>query len=490
MKFFFPLFFAMIFCESLIAQSSDSESLPNIIFILADDMGYGDIRYLNENSKIPTPHLDRIGQEGIIFSDAHSPSAVCTPTRYGLLTGRYAFRTRMKKGVLVGHSPSLIEPNRMTLASLLKQKDYVSACIGKWHLGLDWQKKDENLPLYSGGNNWDIKNTSNVDYKASVGGGPTDHGFDYSFIIPASLDIAPYCYIQNKKVTAPIVEHIEGSNAKRGVFWRHGDRAEDLQLDSVLSDFRNEAIHFIEKNHEKPFFLYLPLSAPHTPWLPIPAVKGRSEAGDYGDFVVQVDDLVGTILGRLDDLNISQNTLIVFSSDNGSHWKPSDQEQFEHQANYQFRGMKSDVWEGGHRVPFLARWPQKIQAGAKSDEMICLTDMMATFAELLDLEVPKNAGEDSYNVLPALLQESYESPLKEATILHGINGMFAIRKGEWKFIDGRGSGGWTYKGIEEEPPGQLYNMEKDPGEKQNLFLENPEKVAELKKLLAEIKNQD
>lgn len=461
--------------------------LPNIIYILADDMGYGDVSFLNPEGKIPTPNLNRIAQEGIHFTDAHSPSAVCTPTRYGILTGRYCFRTKLKRGVLVGYDSSLIAADRLTVGNLLKQADYQTACVGKWHLGLDWAKKDMGKPLLTG-SQWSDPGTENVDYQATIGGGPVDRGFDYGYIIPSSLDIAPYCYIENRHLTKPINGKIEGNNDPRGVFWRTADLQEDFRLEETLGHLTSKAVDYIQNaGGEHPFFLYFPLTAPHTPWLPVDSVRGKSGAGIYGDFVIEVDNAVGQILKALDEKEIAENTLIIFTSDNGAHWTPGDKEKFPHKANHIYSGMKSDAWEGGHHVPFLARWPEKIKPNSKCDEVVCLTDLLATSAAITNQLLPDTAGEDSYNILPYFLGEPLEQPIRDITIHHSISGKFAIRKGKWKLIDAKGSGGWSYKGSEEEPPGQLYDMEKDPGEQNNLYEEFPEIVAELTQELEKTK---
>lgn len=483
----------LVICTSCIGPTpSPSPDLPNIIIILADDMGYGDIKALNPDSKIPTPNLDQLAREGMFFSDAHSPSAVCTPTRYGLLTGRYSFRTRLQSGVLVGHSPSLIEPGSTTVASLLKESGYHTGCIGKWHLGLDFKKKNPDVPLYTGAD-WDIENTDNIDYQAIVNGGPCDHGFDYSFILPASLDIQPYVFISNKYIVQPDIHHIDGILEGRGLFWRDGDASSGFDFWQVLPLLTQKATGFIRdhvENHLKqPFFLYFPLTAPHTPWVPTDEFKGKSQAGDYGDFVTQVDHTVGQILDLVDGLGITDNTLILFASDNGSYWLPEEIEQFDHKSNYIFRGMKSDAWEGGHRVPLLAKWPGVIKGESISDQMVCLTDMLATFAELTGQDLSWNEGEDSFSFLYTLTGEKTGGPARKTMINHSIDGMFALRNGEWKFIDGRGSGGWSYKGKETDPPGQLYNLTDDPGETTNLYSQYPDKVEEMKNLLEMYKKE-
>ncbi|TAJ15779.1 sulfatase [Marinilabiliaceae bacterium JC017] len=480
-------------CQQI--QKQTPSASPNIIYILADDMGYGDVKALNQASKIPTPNLDRMVNEGLSFTDAHSNSAVCTPTRYGILTGRYCFRSRMKSGVLVGHEPSLIEPGRPTVGTLLQKAGYQTACIGKWHLGLDWAKKDPSQPLWHGGNLWDMENTENVDYAATVNGGPADHGFDYSFIIPASLDIAPYVYVENKQVTAPVSRKVPffKDEKARGVWYRKGDIADDFDHTTVLQTLTEKAVHFISEasKKEQPFFLYFPMSAPHTPWFSAKEFQGKSQAGVYGDFVVMVDAMVGKILATMDK-KTADNTMIIFTSDNGSNWLPQDIEQFNHRANGPYIGMKSDVWEGGHRVPFIVRWPKSIKGASRSNEVICTTDLMATCAALTNQRLANDAGEDSYNLLPVLQGKKLNQPLREATVHHSVNGTFAIRKGEWKYIAAKGSGGWSLpenKVAPDAPEGQLYNMTDDPTEQHNLYNQMPEKVAELKALLKKYRSQ-
>jgi len=478
-------------CKSPVGEAVDT--FPNIVYILADDMGYGDINGLNSESKIPTPHMDRLLNEGMYFSDAHSPSAVCTPTRYGILTGRYCFRTRLESGVLVGHHPSLIEPGRMTVASMLNEKGYNTACIGKWHLGLDFKKKDPDKPLVEG-DWWDLSSTSNVDYAAEVDGGPVDCGFDYSFIIPSSLDIQPYIYVRNKKVVNPDIVPIEGVSDEylQGKFWRHGDASRDFNFEQTLPIFTEEAVRFIyrhiQNQSQDPFFLYLPLPAPHTPWLPLEEFEGKSGAGRYGDFVTQVDHTIGEILNVLDETGISDNTLVFLTSDNGAYWFPANIHEFDHRSNYVFSGMKSDVWEGGHHIPLIARWPGKIKAGASSNQLICLTDLMATCADIIDFKLPFNAAEDSYSHFPAMLGERNDHA-RDQLVMQSIQGMYSIRKDNWKLILGRGSGGWSYSGRDNEPEGQLYDLTKDIMEKHNLYDEYPEKVDDLTGLLKMFKEE-
>jgi len=481
------LLFSFSGCQRSI-KSSSAPDYPNIIYILADDMGYGDIRALNPDSKIPTPNMDRLVAEGMTFTDAHSPSAVCTPTRYGILTGRYCFRTRLQSGVLVGHDPSLIEPGRLTVASLLKMAGYQTACIGKWHLGLDFKKKDPAKPLVIG-DGWSDVYTSNVDYTRPIDGGPVDHGFDYSFILPSSLDIQPYFYIQNERIVNPDIIQIDGSPDERsqGPFWRQGDASRDFDFYQVLPDFTRQASHFIwDHQHSfpgNPFFLYLALAAPHTPWVPLEEFKGRSGAGLYGDFVAQVDHSIGSVLDQLDSLGVSNHTLVILTSDNGAYWRPENIGEFDHHANYIFSGMKSDLWEGGHHIPFVARWPDRIDPGTENDQLVCLTDLLATCADLVNMNLPYNAGEDSFSHLRAFSGESKYPGSREHLVMQSFNGQYAIRKRNWKLILARGSGGWTYEGKPEDPPVQLYNLDEDIEEQINLYDKYPELVEDLKSTL-------
>ncbi|PWE00388.1 sulfatase family protein [Marinilabilia rubra] len=476
-------------------KKSDNKT-PNIVVILADDLGYGDIKAYNSESQIPTPNLDRLAKEGLSFTDAHTNSAVCTPTRYGLLTGRYAFRTRLKSGVLVGHDPALIAPDRTTIGSLLQKAGYTTACVGKWHLGLDWAKKDSTQPLWHGGNAWDMQNTSNVDYAARVGGGPADRGFDYSFIIPASLDIAPYTYIEDGYVTAPVNDHVPfyKDTTARGIWYRHGDVAEDFDHKTVLQTITQNAVDFINQKarEDKPFMIYLPFTSPHTPWFPSEKYKGISEAGVYGDFVAMTDGMVGKVMKALDQKGITKNTLVIFTSDNGSHWLDTDIKKFSHRANDAFKGMKSDVWEGGHRVPFIVRWPEQVKGGRTSPTVICTTDLLATLAEITNQKLDAGEGEDSFSFLSALKGEE-PKPVEERTIIHhSVNGTFAIRSGKWKYIDAKGSGGWSLPEKQvpgDAPAAQLYDMSKDSLEQNNLIAEEPEVAARMKKILEEYKTE-
>ncbi len=461
-------------------QSCNEEAennLPNIIYILADDMGYGDVSSFNPDAAWKTEYIDRIAEEGMMFTDAHTNSAVCTPTRYGVLTGRYAWRTRLKEGVLWSWDEPLIESSEMTVSKLLKKHGYATACIGKWHLGLGWQYH----PDYP----------DSVDFSKPVTGGPNALGFDYFFGITASLDIPPYVYIENDLPTMVPIEYTE-NQSKMG-WWRRGLTGDDFKHEQVLPVLTEKAVTYIKKHvdseKETPFFLYFPLPAPHTPILPTDEFKGKSKTNPYGDFMLQVDRTVGEILKTLDQLGIENETLVIFTSDNGCSPQADfeELERFGHDPSYTFRGAKADIYEGGHHVPFAVRWPGKVAPGSTSNQVICLTDLLATAAAISGDELDSDAGVDSYNLLPALFQET-ETQIREATIHHSINGSFAIRKGQWKLILCPGSGGWSdpKPGSPEEnglPPYQLYNLETDIDETENLLDQFPEVVAELQDLL-------
>lgn len=467
------------FAHSLATQpvGAQGDERPNIIYVLADDLGWGDLRCYNPQSAIPTPHADKMAAEGARFVDMHSPSAVCTPTRYGILTGRYCWRSALKSGVLWGYSPSLIEPGRTTVASLLRNAGYFTAGIGKWHLGLG----DQNP----------------ADYGNPLRPGPLDYGFRAYFGIPASLDMPPYVYIDGDRVVEAPTAMIHESTRPRGVFWRGGARSPSFEIDQVHQTFTQRAVEFIQLRqppgaNTEPFFLYLPLASPHTPWLPGKEFQGKSKAGDYGDFVAQVDDTLGQLMAALKETNQDRNTLVIFTSDNGADWKIEDKERYAHQAHAAWKGEKADIWEGGHRVPFLAWWPGRIPAGSVREDLGCLTDLMATVAALAGKPLPRDAGEDSFNLLPAMLGRATEAA-RRSVVHHSMRGMFSIREGDWKLALGLGSGGFTAPAVVDPAPGgplgQLFNLKDDPGELHNLYQKHPDVVERLTATLHRFQEQ-
>jgi arylsulfatase A-like enzyme len=468
---------------------------PNIVFILSDDLGYGDVKCNNPDGRIATPHIDRLAAAGLRFTDAHTTSSVCTPTRYSLLTGRYNWRSRLQRGVLGGLSPRLIEPGRLTVAALLRQHGYHTAAIGKWHLGMDWvtlpgKPEPERDNIESSNQVW------SVDFTQPIAGGPTSVGFDYYFGISASLDMVPYTFIQNDRVTVvPRVNRaFPMTLGKPGGQTRRGPATPEFQVEDVLPTLTREAVDYIARRAAaaqagQPFFLYLPLTSPHTPIAPTPAWRGRSGLNAYADFVQQTDACVGQVLRALDQHGLETNTLVLFTSDNGCSPQANLPElhQAGHAVNGPLRGHKADIWEGGHRVPFLVRWPGRVAPGTTSPQLISLVDFMATCADLLGVKLPSAAGEDSISFLPVLRGEP--TGLRRDTLVHhSINGRFAIRQGRWKLALCPGSGGWSSPRDPEAvkqglPPVQLYDLSADLGETRNVQGEHPEVVARLTRLL-------
>lgn len=467
---------------------------PNLIYVLCDDLGYGDVKCLNPRGKIATPCLDKLATGGMIFTDVHSSSSVCTPTRYGIMTGRYNWRTKLQSGVLGGLSPRLIEPGRLTVAQLLKNQGYHTAAIGKWHLGMDWAKLPEKevseLSIET------PAQVRSVDYAQPIKNGPTAVGFDFYFGISASLDMVPYTYIENDRVTKlPIVEKdfplfLGRTQGK----CRLGPAAPDFEVADVLPTLTAKAIDYVKARAAdakagKPFFLYLPLTSPHTPVAPTQEWQGKSGLNHYADFVMQTDHSIGQLLTALEQHGLAENTLVIVTSDNGC----SPQADFPgllakgHNPSAEFRGHKADIFDGGHRVPFLVRWPARVRAGGRSDQLLCLTDFMATVAEISGAKLPANAAEDSVSFLPALLGNA-SAPLREAVVHHSINGSFSIRQGKWKLLLCQDSGGWSDPRPGQPkanylPPVQLFDLDKDIGEQVNVQDKYPEVVARLTELL-------
>jgi arylsulfatase A-like enzyme len=467
----------------LVCTAAAESRLPNLVCILTDDQGYGDVSALNAESKIPTPNIDRLADEGMIFTDAHSGSSVCTPTRYQLLTGRYSWRTTLKNGVLNGYGPPLIAEGRLTLASLLQAHGYQTTMIGKWHLGME-------LPFTGKGKG----NQREIDWSQPIGRSPTSNGFDTFWGHGASLDFPPYVYIENDRYTSQNVTRKSGDELGIQSYFRSGPIADNFDPFTTLDEFCDRSAAYIRNwDGKQPFALYVPLTSPHTPILPTNEWKGRSGIGDYADFVMQTDAGIGRILKALDERGIADNTIVVFTTDNGCS-KTADFRNLKahgHEANYIYRGSKSDIWEGGHRVPHLVRWPAKVEAGSSTDRLTVLGDIVATMADIVGAELPENAAEDSRSYLPALLGDHDPSKEHDAIMNHSVSGVFAVRSKEWKLIFGAGSGGWskpndkqaTQQGL---PPYQLYNMLDDPTETTNLYETHSEIVQQLTQLAREI----
>ena len=468
---------------------------PNIVYVLCDDLGYGDLKCLNKQGQIATPNFDRLAAAGMTFTDAHSGSAVCTPTRYGVLTGRYAWRTKLQRGVLGGLSPRLIEPERLTVAALLKQNGYHTAAIGKWHLGMDWVKlpgKDvAQLSVET------PQQVQNVDYGQPIAGGPTTVGFMEYFGISASLDMVPYTFIENDHASIlPTAEkQFPLMLGRSGGMTRKGPAAPQFEVEDVLPTLTQKAVDYIQRRaadakRGEPFFLYLPLASPHTPIAPTAQWQGKSGLNPYADFVMQTDAALGRVLDALEKNDLAQSTLVIVTSDNGCSPQAKSEELVPkgHNPSFVFRGTKADIYEGGHRIPFLVRWPGHIRPGATTDQTTCLTDLLATCAQILDVKLPDEAGEDSVSMLSAMLG-SESRPLREATVHHSINGSFAIRQSHWKLCFCPGSGGWSAPRPGQDdttgmPAVQLFDLAADIGEQHNLQAEQPAVVQRLTSLLA------
>mgnify|MGYP006281388855 CR=1 FL=1 len=478
---------------------------PNIIYILADDMGFGDMQCNEPGCKIPTPNLNRLAERGMRFTDAHSGTSVCTPSRYNVLTGRYAWRSRLKNGIVWEWDGALIEPDRPTVANLLKNHGYATACIGKWHLGWDWATKDgqhpnDTLEFGAGMRTERHAYGANIDYSARIGGGPVDRGFDSYFGVDVP-NFAPYTWFEDDHlVEVPTVEK------PNDMYGGPGKMLPGWSLEAMIPEFTRRAVDFIESRaapdaDDAPFFLYFPLTSPHSPIVPNAPFKGKSGIGNYGDFVCEVDWVVGQVMNALERAGIGDNTLLIFTSDNGPERRTPDDEGVYHRAETtghysmgRWRGIKRDAWEGGHREPFVAAWPNVIPAGTICDQTVGLGDLMATCADILGTELPVNAGEDSVSMLP-LLQGQTGTPTRDCVIHHSMSGRFVIRSGDWVLIDSptgddNDEPDWLQKQRGYTPhhqPGELYNLNDDPIQRHNRYAEEPDRVRHLKARLESIR---
>lgn len=454
---------AVLASAAALTSSLACAAQPNVVFILADDMGYGDVSALNENSRIRTPAIDALCREGVVFTDAHAASSVSTPSRYGILTGRYAFRTTLKNGVTNSYSPPLIASDRRTIATVLAEQGYETACIGKWHLG--W--------------NWTYGEGKKVDFSRPIANGPTARGFGYFFGIAASLDMPPYVYIENDRVTAaPDRVSTEG----RGILLqRSGPQGADFEHGECLQRITRQSLEYIgRQSRKKPFFLYMPLTAPHTPILPSEEFRGRSGLSPYGDFVMMVDDAVAQVVARLKEQGLYENTLIVFTTDNGCYHGAGvrEMEAAGHYPSYIYRGYKSDLYDGGHRVPLVVSWGGR-KGGRVERGLTSLTDFYATFAEMTGYRLTPGEGEDSYSLWGVITGKGRNR--RPDAVHHSIDGSFSLREGRWKLLFAGGSGGWSFPTLPKDreyiavqPAMQLYDLESDPAETKNVIAEHPE----------------
>ncbi|MBV7532293.1 arylsulfatase [Chitinophaga sp. sic0106] len=466
----FLLWIALAIPSLSLSQSQSSQSHPNIVYILADDLGIGDVHTYNENGKIATPNMDRLAAAGMKFTDAHSSSAVCTPSRYSILTGRYAWRSRLQKGVLGGFSAPLLDSSTLTVPELLKKAHYQTAIIGKWHLGMQWPGTDEQ----------------HIDFSQPIRLTPLSYGFDYYYGISASLDMPPYVYIENNHTIELPVDSVSASSETHV---RKGPKGPSFVFNETLATLTGKAKAYISGHKNEPFFLYFALPSPHTPLVTGSAFQGKSGICDYADYVMETDWVLGEVMKVLEAQGLSENTLIVFTSDNG--YAPyAEYEKLKaagHEPSYIYRGAKADIYEGGHRVPLIVSWPSTVKAGTTSDATVCLSDLMATCAIITGQTLAVEAGGDSYSWLP-LLTGKPKQYKRTVTIHHSIDGNFAIRKGAWKLALTPGSGGWSEPRTalarkEGLPEMQLFHLPTDPGEKNNVAAANPQIVKELEDLL-------
>ena len=454
-------------------QKSEDElkKPPNVLIILADDLGYGDLSSFNSLSKISTPNIDAIAENGMKFTNAHAAGTWCVPSRYGLLTGQFPFRNERK------YEESMISPDRVTIGKFLQQNDYQTACVGKWHQG--------------------FLNEKNPVQGARLVGGPLDKGFDYFFGIPASLDIPPYYYVENDHFATFPSDSVADNYSEewspiQGAFWRGGKKPPNFKHETVLATLTEKVNTYLEEHERKedkdPFFMYFAMTAPHTPWLPEEDFKGKSQAGMYGDFVMQVDYYVGTVMKKLEDLGLSEDTIVMFASDNGPVWFPNNVAKYGHNSVGSLSGMKADVLEGGHRMPFIVSWPGHVVPGTKNTALLCFTDIFATIADVIQKPLPIHVGGDSVSFYQRLIGEKENN---RPPVIHSNGGLLSIIHGDWKYINGKGPGGFT-QGIlgkftdilpRDKHEGQLYHLSEDIGERENRYDQNPEKVKELSNML-------
>lgn len=460
-----------------------AQSKPNIVVIYADDLGYGDVQCYNpDRGKIPTPNIDSLAREGMRFTDAHSSSAVCSPSRYTLLTGRYHWRTRLQRGIVGLWEGPLITAGRMTIGSLGKQNGYATACIGKWHLGWDWGiSKAQRKWMQPEGKRKSMEASKdhhqiwNQIFSKRIGGGPTAVGFDHYF----GTDVPnwpPYCFIAQDRTVGIPTEFLPASLLINNQASLPGPAVQNWTLEPILPALGDRVVEFIERESKttQPFLVYMPLTSPHTPLSVNDQWKGKSKLNLYADFVMETDAVVGQVIDALEKTDATMDTLVVFTSDNGcAHYIGVDElESKGHFPSGPLRGYKSDVWEGGHRVPFIIRWPGTIRPATVNRQLVHQADLLATFAELMGSNLPPDAGEDSFSLIP--LFSEMDQPIRSNAISCSIQGMPSIRQGDWKLIFGAGSGGWT-KGRDPEPI-QLYNLSTDLSEMDNVAGQNPDRV--------------
>lgn len=496
--------FALALIFGAQASAAPEGKAPNILVILADDLGYGDVQCNNpERGKILTPNLDKLAAQGMRFTDAHSSSGVCSPSRYSLLTGRYHWRTHLQNGIVGVFGEPLIAPDRMTIGTLAKQHGYRTAAIGKWHLGWNWSLAKEQRELLQvskeAGQDDEARPKRAIAvatakqqefwrafFSKPIAGGPTTRGFDTYF----GTDVPnwpPYCFFENDRTSGIPMEFLPTSLVGNNQASQQGPALRDWKLEHILPALGERAAQFINESakQDAPFLLYLPLTSPHTPLAVNAEWKDKSRLNLFADFVMETDAVVGRVLDAMEKSGAADNTLVLFTSDNGCapYIGVKDLEQMGHFPSGPLRGYKADAWEGGHRVPFIARWPGVVKPGSVCGQLVCQADFLRTFADILGAKLPDNAGEDSFSLLPLL--KGKDKPIRENAVSASAQGLPAVRSSAWKYIPGPGSGGWGQGGDQSQPV-QLYNLADDLGESKNLAAALPGKVAEMKALLEKL----
>ncbi len=487
---------------TLIGCMLSAAERPNILLILADDLGYGDVSCYNPESKVQTPNVDQLAAEGMRFTDAHSPSTVCTPTRYSIMTGRMAFRLNYR-GVFDGvGGPGLITPDRLTLPGMLREQGYETAMFGKWHIGMTFFDHEGRAINQNG-----LEAVKRIDYSRTIPDAPIHRGFDHFFgTVSCPTTDWIYAFVDGDRIPVPptqIIDRTQLPTHEWSFDCRPGLVAPGFDHEEVDMVFLEKSLHFLDQhakeNPQKPFFLFHSLQAVHLPSFPGAAFKGKTKAGPHGDFIFEFDHVVGELMAKLKALGVDDNTLVIVTSDNGPEVGTvlNMREKYDHDGAHPWRGMKRDNWEGGHRVPMVVRWPAKVIPGTVTDQTVCLTDIMATCAAIVGARLPNDSAEDSFDLLPVLLGET-EGEVRPFTLHQTISLALSIRRGKWKYLDHKNSGGNNYtKGklteldlpeAAPDAPGQLYDLETDPGETTNLYHQHPEMVKELKALLEDTKS--
>lgn len=495
LRFLFALFVCVVSANAVSAADQ-----PNVLIIYADDLGYGDLRVNNPESKIPTPNLNRLAKQGMRFTDGHSSSGICTPSRYALLTGRHHWRDF--HGIVNVFGASVFKPERLTLPEMMKQSGYHTAAIGKWHLGWDWDaiKKPGTKPTKTGRNS--VWTPTAFDWEKAIPDGPLAHGFDHYFG-DTVINFPPYCWIEDDKVVkAPdtLMDTAKWKPIKEGRWeCRPGPMCSDWDPFQNIPTTTTKGVDYIKSQAEsdQPFFLYFAFPSPHAPIVPNDEFDGKSEAGPYGDFVFETDNAIGRLLTALEESGQADNTVVVFTADNGPEkYAYARDEKYGHWSSTPFRGLKRDIYEGGHHVPFIVRWPGVTQAGATCDALVSQIDIMATLATALGTELPQDAAEDSHDLTPLL--KGSTAPIRMTHVHNTQADRYAIRHGDWLLIDAKDgyvSGrnkAWESKRsypVDDRQPVELYDLRKDPGQKNNLAAANAQQVQELKVLLKTIREQ-